>query len=132
MTCPEITDLVIQMAKKNRGCGCRRIQGALANLGHILAHNTVGNILKRNGIEPAPERVRKTTWKEFFEPHWEQNVASEFFTIEVWTCRLGNESGMRTIGGLPRNLHSLSANLATDRCPTDEWDIRLRNPNGSS
>ena len=57
----------------------------MANLGHDLAHNTVRNILKRHGIEPAPERVRKTTWKEFLQRHWEQIVASDFFTIEVWT-----------------------------------------------
>jgi putative transposase len=46
-TSTEITDLVVQMAKENRSWGCRRIQGALANLGHVLAHTTVGNILKR-------------------------------------------------------------------------------------
>ena len=63
----------------------RRLQGALANLGHFLAHNTIANILKRNGIDPAPERIRKTTWKEFLSRHWEQIVASDFFTVEVWT-----------------------------------------------
>jgi transposase InsO family protein len=45
----------------------------------------VANILKEHGIEPAPERSRKTTWKEFLTRHWEQIVASDFFTIEVWT-----------------------------------------------
>ncbi|MEN8206629.1 MAG: hypothetical protein ABFS24_11520 [Pseudomonadota bacterium] len=29
---------------------------SLANLGHIIAPNTVKNILKRHGIEPATER----------------------------------------------------------------------------
>jgi putative transposase len=41
--------------------------------------------LKGHGIEPAPERSRKTTWKEFLNRHWQQIVASDFFTIEVWT-----------------------------------------------
>src|SRR5262249_19075064 len=50
-----------------------------------LAFKTIGNILKEHGIEPAPERSRKTTWKEFLTRHWEQIVASDFFTIEVWT-----------------------------------------------
>ena len=36
-------------------------------------------------MEPAPERNRKTTWKEFLTRHWEQIVAADFFTIEVWT-----------------------------------------------
>jgi putative transposase len=40
------------MAEENRTWGYRRIQGALANLGHILAHTTVANILKRHGIVP--------------------------------------------------------------------------------
>src|SRR5437667_6431071 len=81
----EIVGLVVRMAEENRAWGYRRIQGALANLGHMLAHNTIANILKKHGIEPAPERSRKTTWKEFLERHWQQIVASDFFTIEVWT-----------------------------------------------
>ena len=43
------------------------------------------NILKQHGIEPAPERSQKTTWKEFLSRHWELIVATDFFTIEVWT-----------------------------------------------
>ena len=75
----------MRMAEENRAWGYRRIQGALANLVHMLAHNTIANILKRHGIEPAPERSRKTTWKEFLDRHWDQIVASDFFTVEVWT-----------------------------------------------
>jgi putative transposase len=45
----------------------------------------VANILKKNGIEPAPDRSRRTTWKEFLQRHWNQIVATDFFTIEVWT-----------------------------------------------
>ena len=59
-TRPEIAALAVRMAEENRSWGYRRIQGALANLGHDLAHNTVRNILKRRGIEPSPERARKT------------------------------------------------------------------------
>src|SRR5262252_3152764 len=86
-TAKEIAALVVRMAEENRAWGYRRIQGALANLGHILAHNTIANMLKEHGIEPAPERRRKITWKEFLNRHWEQIVASDFFTIEVWTSR---------------------------------------------
>jgi putative transposase len=81
----DISDLVVQMAEENRTWGYRRIQGAMANLGHVLAHTTIADILKRHGIEPAPERARKTTWKQFLEEHWNQIVASDFFTVEVWT-----------------------------------------------
>jgi len=81
----DIAALVTRMAVENRGWGYRRIQGALSNLGHILAFKTIANILKEHGIEPSPERSRKTTWKEFITRHWKQIVASDFFTIEVWT-----------------------------------------------
>jgi len=53
-TLEEISELVIRMAEENRKWGYQRIQGAMANLGHILAHTTIANILKRHGIEPAP------------------------------------------------------------------------------
>ena len=39
----------------------------------------LANILKQHGIEPAPERNRKTTWKEFLNRHWELKVAADFF-----------------------------------------------------
>jgi len=64
-TSAEIAALVTRMATENRSWGYRRIQGALSNLGHLLAFKTIANILKAHGIEPAPERSRKTTWKEF-------------------------------------------------------------------
>jgi hypothetical protein len=79
--------LVIRMAEENRAWGYRRIQGALLNLGHKLARSTVADILRRHGIEPAPERSRKTTWKEFLTQHWELIVAADFFTVEVWTAK---------------------------------------------
>jgi len=75
----EIAALAVRMAEENRSWGYRRIQGALANLGHDLAHNTIRNILKRHGIEPAPERSRKTSWKEFLDRHWAQIMTSDFF-----------------------------------------------------
>ena len=79
--------LVVRMAQENRDWGYRRIQGAMSNLGHILARSTIADILKRHGIEPAPERSRKTTWKEFLTQHWDLIVAADFFTIEVWTAK---------------------------------------------
>jgi len=52
-TAAEIAALVTRMAEENRSRGYRRIQGALANLGHLLAHNTIADILKQHGIESA-------------------------------------------------------------------------------
>jgi len=86
-TAGEVEALVVRMAEENRDWGYRRIQGALSNLGHELARSTIAQFLERHGIEPAPERIRKTTWKEYLSQHWELIVASDFFTVEVWTRR---------------------------------------------
>jgi len=50
----EITELIVQMATENPSWGYTRIQGALANVGHGVARGTIANVLKLNGIEPAP------------------------------------------------------------------------------
>jgi putative transposase len=47
----------------------------------------VANVLKRNSIEPSPERSKRTTWSTFLEAHWEVFAASDFLTVEVWTGR---------------------------------------------
>jgi len=86
-TAKELESLVVRMAEENRAWGYRRIQGALSGLEHKLARSTVADVLHRHGIEPAPERSRKTTWKEFLERHWELIVAADFFTVEVWTAK---------------------------------------------
>jgi len=84
-TSEEIIALVLQMARENPSWGYDRIQGALANLGHQSSDQTVGNILKEHGIEPAPKRKRQTTWKTFIQSHWDVLGAIDFTTIEVWT-----------------------------------------------
>jgi transposase InsO family protein len=82
---PAIEELVLRMAKSNPSWGYDRIQGALANLGHKIAPNTVKRILKDHGIEPAPLRRRKTTWAQFLRSHWDTLAAADFFTTEIWT-----------------------------------------------
>jgi putative transposase len=81
----ELEALVVRMARENRSWGYDRIVGALANLGYTISDQTVGNILKRHGIPPAPERKTTTTWKEFIRTHMAVLVATDFFTAEVWT-----------------------------------------------
>ena len=62
---------MVRMAQENRSWGYDRIVGALANLGYTISDQTVGNILKRHGLPPAPERKTTTTWKEFIRTHME-------------------------------------------------------------
>src|SRR5262249_22745638 len=41
----EISNLVVRMAEENRSWGYRRLQGALANLGHCVARTTIAKII---------------------------------------------------------------------------------------
>ena len=82
---PELEALIVRMAQEHRSWGYDRIVGALANLGLTVSAQTVGNVLKRHGIAPAPERKTTTTWKEFIRTHMDVLVATDFFTTEVWT-----------------------------------------------
>jgi transposase InsO family protein len=81
----DIEELVLRFAKENKSWGYDRIVGALANLGHEVSDQTVGNILKRHGLPSAPQREKTTTWKEFIRSHMDVLAATDFFTAEVWT-----------------------------------------------
>ena len=83
----EISELIMRMAQDNPRWGYTRIQGALANLSHKVGRGTIANVLKRNGIEPAPERGQRTLWSTFLKAHWKVLAASDFLTVEVWTGR---------------------------------------------
>jgi putative transposase len=82
----EVEQLVIRMAEENPTWGYRRIQGALANLGHHINKSTVRNILRRHHLEPAPQRRKAgMSWSQFLKLHWEVLAATDFFTVEVAT-----------------------------------------------
>ncbi len=78
-----IAALIVRMAKGNSGWGYCRIKGELKGLGHRVARSTIANVLKENGIKPAPERP--TSWRSFLNAHWGQIAGIDFFTTEVWT-----------------------------------------------
>lgn len=82
---PELEALVITCAEENPGWGYDRIAGALNNLGYDISDQSVGNILKRNGISPAPDRKTNTTWDSFIESHKHVLAACDFLTAEVLT-----------------------------------------------
>ena len=107
----EVADLVVRMAVENPPWGCTRIRGALANLGHDIARNTVKRILHDHGIEPAPERARRMRWKAFFQAHWDGLAACDLFTVEGLTLAglkrylvffvIERETRRVTIAGIP-------------------------------
>jgi transposase InsO family protein len=82
----EVERLAVQMAEENPTWGYRRIQCALANLGHHIDKITVRNILRRHHMEPAPQRRKAgMSWAQFLKMHWEVLAAMDFFTVEVTT-----------------------------------------------
>jgi putative transposase len=83
----EIEQWVVRMAKENSDWGYDRIVGAMANLGYRLSDQTVGNILHRNGISPAPARKRTTMWADFIRVHMAVLAGTDFFSVEVLTLR---------------------------------------------
>ena len=127
MTLREIADLVVRMAGENPQWGYTRTQGALANLGHEVARNTVKRILQDHGIYPAPERRRHTPWKTFLLAHWAGLAAADFFTVEVLT-----------LAGLKRYLVFFVIELETRRVQIagihprpsgwSKWPARLLTP----
>jgi transposase InsO family protein len=118
----ELEDWVIKMAKENRGWGYDRIAGALAELGYDISDQTVGNILKRRGIPPAPERKKTTTWREFIRRHLHVLWATDFFSTEVWTL-----GGLVTFYALffikldTREVHIVGITAH----PTEPWMIQV-------
>ena len=115
---PKLEGLVVRMARENSGWGYDRIVGALANLGYTVSDQTVGNILRRHGIAPAPKRSQITTWKDFLATHMSVLAGADFFTVEVLSWR-----GLVTYYVLFfLHLESRRVNIAgITRHPDQEW-----------
>jgi len=83
----KVEQLIVRLAEENRDWGYDRIAGALANLGYRVCDQTVGNVLQRHGLPPAPERKRTTPWSAFIRAHLALLAGTDFFTAEVLTLR---------------------------------------------
>jgi putative transposase len=119
---PQVEALIVRFARENSGWGYDRIVGALANLGHPVSDQTVGNVLRRYGIAPAPKRSQNTTWKDFISSHMAVLAGTDFFTVEVLTWRgLATDYVLFFI-----HLESRRVSLAgLTRHPTSEWMTQM-------
>ena len=116
-TIKQIRDIILRLARENNW-GYTRILAELKKLRiSRLSRNTVKNILKENGLLPAPKRS-EDTWDNFIKRHFKTLWACDFFTKTVWTV-LG-----------PRTFHALFfINVRTRRVhiagitkhPSREW-----------
>jgi putative transposase len=77
--------MIVKLARENGSWGYDRIAGALKSLNHEVSDQTVGNVLRRHDIEPAPKRGQNTSWSEFIRAHMEVLAGMDFFTVEVLT-----------------------------------------------
>jgi putative transposase len=81
---PEITALVVRIARENPRWGCVRICGELRKLGIHVGATTIRTLLRRHGLGPAPRRSGPT-WTQFLRAQAEGIVACDFFTVEtIW------------------------------------------------
>ena len=77
----EVRRLVVRLARENETWGYRRIQGELKRLGIAVAPSTVWEILRGEGIDPAPRRA-DLSWKEFLRAQASGTLACDFVTVD--------------------------------------------------
>src|SRR5262245_18889639 len=134
----ELEQLIVRMASENWDWGYDRIVGALADLGFEVSDQTVGNVLRRHGVPPAPERKRTTTWPAFIRTHLALLAGTDFFTVEVLTLRglatyyvlffIHLESRRVDIAGITVEpdepwMKQIARNVTMERCGV-LWDCR--------
>jgi putative transposase len=78
---PQVTKLILQMAKENPRWGYLRIKGELGKLGIRASATSIATLLRRSGAGPAPRRG--PTWRQFLKAQASGILACDFFTVET-------------------------------------------------
>jgi putative transposase len=113
-TLASIRRLVLRLATENPSWGYRRIHGELALLGIAIAASTVWEILKTEGIDPAPHRAT-ITWAAFLRSQAEAILAMDF--IETVTLTGQRQYILAAIHHAGRRVRI----LGTTAHPTHAW-----------
>ncbi|MGW3691899.1 integrase core domain-containing protein [Streptomyces sp. NPDC005125] len=74
--------LVLRLTRENDGWGYRRIHGELLNLGWKVAASTVWEILRRAGVDPAPQRADRS-WAKFLKAQAAGILAVDVFHVDT-------------------------------------------------
>jgi hypothetical protein len=82
----QVRQLVLKLAAENACWGYKRVHGELVGLGFDLSASTVWNILRRAGVDPAPQRVG-ASWREFLRQQASVMIECDFFTVETLLLR---------------------------------------------
>lgn len=113
-TVASIRRLILRLAAENPSWGYRRIHGELALLGVKIAPSTVWEILKTEGVDPAPHRT-KVTWANFLRSQAEAVLAMDF--IETITLTGARQYILAAIHHTNRRVRI----LGTTAHPTHAW-----------
>jgi len=111
----DIRDLVVRIAHENLGWGYTKIRDALRGLRVKIGRPAVATMLAEAGLDPAPERKRRRTWKHFFASHWDTLYACDFFAVET----LGAFCSVRLMVFFVIELRTCAAHIAGIRIDPD-------------
>ncbi|MBO3753123.1 integrase core domain-containing protein [Streptosporangiaceae bacterium NEAU-GS5] len=106
--------LILRLVRENPSWGYRRVHGELATLGIKIAASTVWEILKQEGVDPAPDRTA-TTWADFLRSQAEALLACDF--IETVTLTGQRQYILAVIEHATRRVRV----LGTTTHPTATW-----------
>ncbi len=117
LTRRSIKALVLRLARENPEWGYRRIHGELAGMGVNLTASTVWEILKANGIDPAPRRTGPA-WSQFLRSQAGAILACAFFTIDLLNRTQARALGV--IEHVTRHIRTLGVTLH----PAGDWTVQ--------
>jgi transposase len=113
-TVRSIRALILRLVRENPGWGYRRVHGELTMLGIKVAPSTVWEILKQEGLDPAPERA-STTWADFLRSQADALLACDF--IETITLNGQRQYILAVIEHTTRRIRV----LGTTAHPSADW-----------
>ena len=117
-TAADRAELVIELANANPNWGYTKIRDALRGVGVQVGRTTIADILRKAGLEPAPERDKKRTWQQFIRTHWDTLYACDFFAVET----LGLFGTVRHLVFFVIELRTRAVHIAGIRVdPDGEW-----------
>jgi transposase InsO family protein len=113
-TLASVRRLVLRLAAENPSWGYRRIHGELALLGVKVAASTVWEILKTDGVDPAPQRAT-VRWADFLRSQAEAILAMDF--VESVTLTGQRQYILAAVHHAGRRVRT----LGTTAHPTHAW-----------
>ncbi|MFI1166130.1 hypothetical protein ACH4UM_21560 [Streptomyces sp. NPDC020801] len=113
-TVRSIRILILRLVRENPSWGYRRVHGELATPGISIAASTVWEILKNQGIDPAPDRAA-TTWADFLHSQADALLACDF----IETVTLTGQS-QYILAVIEHATHRIRI-LGTTAHPTAQW-----------